>query len=53
MRRLANFCQRSPGIFSMQRALAVHHFVVAEHEDEMLVKGVEQREGDVALVERR
>ena len=36
--------------FRKQRALPVHHFVVAEHENEMFLKRVEQRERDVAVM---
>ena len=33
--------------FREQRTFAVHDFVVAQHEDEMLLKRVEQRKRDV------
>ena len=39
------------GHFVDQRAFAMNDLVVAEHENEMLVKGIEHREGDLALVE--
>ena len=33
-----------------QRALAVHYLVVGERQDEVLVKGVDEGEGDLAVV---
>ena len=36
--------------FRNERPFAVHNFVVTEDENEMLLKGVEQREGNVAVM---
>src|SRR5471030_3025287 len=36
--------------FIKQRVLTVYHFIVAEHENEMLLEGIEQRESNVAVV---
>src|ERR1700736_3312283 len=36
--------------FHKERALAVHDFVVTEHENEVFLERVEQREGDVAVM---
>jgi hypothetical protein len=47
---LANFCQRSPGILPSSEALAVHHLVVRERQHEVLAEGVDQAEGQLALV---
>src|SRR2546423_15154925 len=33
-----------------ERTFAMHHFVVTEYENEMLLKRVEEREGDTALM---
>src|SRR5204863_6092915 len=39
-----------PRHLGQQRALAVHHFIVAEHQNEILLKRVEKRERDVAVM---
>src|SRR5438445_6404801 len=36
--------------FRNKRALAVHDFIMAKDENEMLLKGVEQGEGNVAMM---
>ena len=50
-RRLANFCQRSPGILSQQRALAVHDLVVRQRQDVVLVERVQAAEGELVVME--
>ena len=37
--------------FVDERTLAVHHFVVAQHENEMLLERIHQRERDVVVME--
>ena len=34
----------------MSEPFAVHDFVVAQHQDEMLLEGIHEREGDVAVM---
>ena len=41
---------RIAGHFFDERALPMDHLVVAEHQNEMLLKGIDHREGDHALV---
>ena len=41
---MANFCQLSPGILSIKRALAVDDLVVRQGQDEVLGEGVDQAE---------
>src|SRR6266567_457489 len=36
--------------FGQQRTLAVHHFIVTKHQDEILLEGVKERKRDVAVM---
>src|SRR6266487_6516918 len=40
-----------PRHFGKQRAFPIDNFIVTQHQDEMLLKSVEQREGNISLME--
>src|SRR5438445_8990936 len=49
--QISEFLPDIPRHFRKQRAFPMNNFVVAQHQDEMLLKSVEERKGNVSLME--